>query len=105
MPSAGCQVVPGARRSARTCHNATLLVDFVEASGLRVYECAQLPDLRRAVALMSKYADTPMDFADATLIGLAERLNTLDIVTLDRHGFSTYRTSRGKSLRRVLDQT
>ena len=51
----------------------------------------------RAVSkLMSRYADTPMDFADATLVLLGEALEVFDIVTLHRRGFSTYRPRRSK---------
>jgi predicted nucleic acid-binding protein len=48
---------------------------------------------------MRKYADTPMDFADATLVLLADATGILEILTLDRRGFSTYRTSKGKRFR------
>jgi predicted nucleic acid-binding protein len=44
-----------------------------------------------------------MDFADATLVLLADHLNIVDILTLDRRGLSTFRTARSKSFRRVLD--
>ncbi|MBI3541093.1 MAG: hypothetical protein HY073_03015 [Deltaproteobacteria bacterium] len=47
--------------------------------------------LRRSLALMEKYKDTPMDYADATLVVLAEELQTGKIFTLDRRGFTTYR--------------
>jgi uncharacterized protein len=47
--------------------------------------------------------DTPMDFADATLVALAEQLGLSDILTLDCRGFSTYKTSKGKRFRLVLD--
>jgi hypothetical protein len=53
-------------------------------------------------ALMRKYHDTPMDFADATLILLAVELRTTDICTLDRRGFAIYRTSTGKRFHLVL---
>ena len=43
------------------------------------------------------------DFADATLVLLAEAIGVRDILTLDRRGFSTYRTPRRGSLRLVLD--
>ncbi|GMU83584.1 MAG: hypothetical protein AMXMBFR47_34540 [Planctomycetota bacterium] len=46
--------------------------------------------LRRCCELMEKYADVPMDFADATLVALAEQLDTRQIFTLDRH-FRIYR--------------
>ena len=50
-----------------------------------------LPSLRRVRALMDKYADLPMDYADATLVVLAEDLGVSDILTLDRRDFGVYR--------------
>mgnify|MGYP003519719854 CR=1 FL=1 len=35
-----------------------------------------------------------MDYADATLVLLAEALNVNEILTLDRRGFSAYRIKR-----------
>ena len=43
---------------------------------------------------MRRYADLPMDLADATLVVLAERLRTPWIFTLDRRDFSVYRVGR-----------
>lgn len=43
-----------------------------------------------------------MDYADATLLLLAERSKVLVIATLDRRGFSIYRTPGGKAMRLVL---
>lgn len=42
--------------------------------------------------LIEKYADLPMDFADATLVCLASESKILHIATLDRRDFSIYRT-------------
>jgi uncharacterized protein len=47
-------------------------------------------------ALMAQYADRPMDFADATLVLLAQRERLSTILTLDRNDFETYRLSHGK---------
>lgn len=44
--------------------------------------------------LMKRYADTPMDFADATLVALADELGMGNVLTLDRRGFATYRWKR-----------
>jgi predicted nucleic acid-binding protein len=44
-----------------------------------------------------------MDFADATLVLLADLLEISDVLTLDRRGFSTYRTASGNGFRLVLD--
>lgn len=51
--------------------------------------------LKRAATLMSKYHDVPMDFADATLVVLAEETGIGEILTLDERGFGIYRI-RGK---------
>jgi predicted nucleic acid-binding protein len=47
--------------------------------------------LHRAAALMEQYRDLPMDYADATLVALAEELHANQVFTLDRKGFSVYR--------------
>lgn len=41
--------------------------------------------------LMKKYADLPMDLADASLVAVAEQRRLIDVFTLDRRDFSTYR--------------
>jgi predicted nucleic acid-binding protein len=52
--------------------------------------------LRLCVDLMSRYGDTPMDFADATLVALAEEFGVGHVLTLDRRGFVPYRWRRTK---------
>jgi len=47
--------------------------------------------------LIKKYDDLPMDFADATLVCLAQDLSVRDVVTLDKRGFGVYRMKGGKS--------
>lgn len=81
-----------------------LLAEFVRASGTGVFDLCQPPELDAAAALMEKYVDTPMDFADATLVLLAEALGHNEILTLDRRGFAVFRTRRGKPFRSVLDR-
>ncbi len=46
--------------------------------------------LQRTAALMAKYADLPMDLADATLVALAEERGQRRIFTLDAD-FQVYR--------------
>jgi hypothetical protein len=54
-------------------------------------EHSEMPHLER---LMDRYRDRPMDFADATLVYLAER-ETIEIVfTVDQADFATYRIGR-----------
>lgn len=55
----------------------------------------------RALALMHKYRDVPMDLVDALLVALAEERSAPDVLTLDRRGFSAYRIS-GRGRFRIL---
>lgn len=80
-----------------------LLTEFVASAGVQVFDLAQPPALRAATKLMEKYADTPMDYTDATLVLLGDHLKCFDILTLDRRGFSTYRATRNRAFRLVLD--
>jgi predicted nucleic acid-binding protein len=82
-----------------------LLLEFLKTTGMEIVECCQPEDLQPAVELMTKYEDTPMDFADATLVLLAERRKEYRICTLDRRGFQTFRTAAGKRFSLVIDQS
>jgi uncharacterized protein len=48
-------------------------------------------DFRGAERLLRKYSDQPMDFADASVVMLALRTDTRDILTADSRDFSVYR--------------
>ena len=48
-------------------------------------------DSPRIRELMRKYADLPMDLADAALLRVAEREGIRTIFTVDRKDFSVYR--------------
>ncbi|BBL76072.1 hypothetical protein MishRS11D_31700 [Methylomagnum ishizawai] len=65
-------------------------LETLETSGVRVFQ----PDfvhLKRMIELMRRYADLPMDFADASLVVLAEHLGHGRIVSTDRRDFHAYR--------------
>ena len=78
------------------------LAEVAGSSGMAIYDLSRPAELVEAAALMRKYADSPMDYADATLVLLAEALGVTDVLTLDRRGFSAYRTRNGRALRIVL---
>jgi predicted nucleic acid-binding protein len=48
-------------------------------------------DFSRMRDLMRKYADRPMDLADAGLVAVAERENIRTIFTVDANDFRVYR--------------
>lgn len=52
--------------------------------------------LARCRRLMETYADLPADFADTTLVALAEETDTWTILTLDREDVSVYRGTDGQ---------
>ena len=62
---------------------------LIEADKLTLYYPDAL-DLERIQTLMTGYKDIPCDFADASLIAVAERLDLERIFTLDSH-FYAYR--------------
>jgi predicted nucleic acid-binding protein len=80
-----------------------VLADLVASGNIIVVDAFQAAELRTSARLMDRYSDTPMDFADATLVVVAQILGVIDILTLDRRGFSTFRTSEGRDFRLVLD--
>jgi predicted nucleic acid-binding protein len=77
--------------------------ELLVGASAQVVEAMQPSQILTAASLMRKYADTPMDFADATLVALADQVGVTEILTLDRRGFSTYRTATGRKFRLVLD--
>jgi len=54
--------------------------------------------LRRSWELLGKYADLPMDFADSTLVVLAEDLETDLVFTTDSRDFQVYRIRWAKAI-------
>jgi hypothetical protein len=78
---------PGSQGSDR-------LRDFIIQAGLSVW-FIDMTGLVRAFELMERYADHPMDLADASLVVAAETLSTLKVFTIDHRDFSTYRVRRG----------
>jgi uncharacterized protein len=79
------------------------LASFIEASATEVRDAFSPEALAAAVRLMTKYADIPMDFPDATLVWIAESLGPDKILTLDRRGFSSFRFGRNRAFKLLLE--
>jgi predicted nucleic acid-binding protein len=73
---------------------------FIRSGAISVLSISDrdLPDLE---ALMAKYHDRPMDFADATLVHLAHRESLTTVFTVDYDDFETYRIGGRKRFRIV----
>jgi predicted nucleic acid-binding protein len=63
---------------------------WVRKGGVEVAAC-EPGDLEPIERLIAKYRDQPMDFADASLVLLADRTGYGEIVTFDRKQFEVYR--------------
>ena len=72
--------------------------DFIRLGSISISPISDA-DLPALDTLMARYADRPMDFADATLVHVAERENLRTILTIDHADFETYRIGRNAKFR------
>ncbi|HKV50966.1 MAG TPA: PIN domain-containing protein [Gemmatimonadaceae bacterium] len=70
-------------------------LDFLLTAGIPIVGL-ETAGLRRAASLMQQYRRIPMDFADASLVAIAEALMITTVFTTDRRGFRVYRPPQGK---------
>ncbi len=83
--------------------NLNVQIDFlkwIELGGLEIYNISQ-NDIANIREMMQKYIDIPMDFADASLMYIANRENIKDIVSIDSD-FDIYRTLKKQNLNNRL---
>lgn len=71
--------------------------------GLIRIAALQTDDLLGLSTMMRKYADRPMDLADASLVWLANSTGITDIITIDRADFAVYRTNKRKAFKNVFN--
>lgn len=77
---------------------AVLFAEFLRSTKAVMHGLRQPLQIQAAATLMDQYWDSRMDYADATLLLLADRISVFDILTLDRRGFAFFRTPKGHSL-------
>jgi len=65
------------------------LLAWIQAGGLMLIE-PEAADFERVAGLIEKYADLPMDFTDAVVVALCERLGIHHVASVDRD-FAIYR--------------
>jgi uncharacterized protein len=72
-----------------------------------VFDVWNPPELQygRVPELMRKYANLPMDLADATLVLLAEHLGHGRILTTDMRDFGAYRWKSRKPFHNLLESS
>jgi predicted nucleic acid-binding protein len=70
-------------------------LDFVLESVVEIVP-PNIESLKKAKNLMKKYADLPMDYADATLVCLAAETKIKNMVTFDKKDFAIYKLPQKK---------
>lgn len=81
--------------ASRNWRNIESAWRFVRSGALTVAEIGD-GDLPLLHALMTRYADIEMDFADATLVHIGNRESVNVILTIDYNDFATYRLAGNK---------
>jgi uncharacterized protein len=78
-----------------------LLAEIAEGA----YELAEFgrSDLEQATAVMRRYADLRVGLTDASIVALAERHGTADVLTFDRRHFRAMRGPGGRPFRLLPD--
>jgi predicted nucleic acid-binding protein len=98
---------------AETCHLlgrrlgaefAAALMDDVADGGITVLS-PTAEQVARIPVLMRKYANLPMDLADASLVLLAEHLGDGRILSTDQRDFETCRWKNHKPFKNLLETT
>lgn len=75
------------------------LLTFIRRGALRL-ETLSVDDVPGLDDLLARYAR--MDFADATLVLIAEKTGITEIFTIDRRDFEAYRTPSGRRFKLLL---
>ncbi len=66
-----------------------LCLEFIESGDVEIHS-ENSHHLNRILQLMKQYADLPIDFADASIVALAEKYRMTTIFTLDQKDFRIY---------------
>jgi uncharacterized protein len=79
--------------------SATLaLYQWIERGGMEIATLGR-DELVSTIDWITRYADRPMDLADASLVVTAIKTGCIDVWTLDRADFETYRLPGRKRFR------
>ena len=87
--------------AASVAHQRAALVWFERARAAGLLRVEPVADYAALARIMTQYASLPCDYADASLIALAERTRVTAIATVDQRDFSVYRL-QGRRRFRIL---
>lgn len=99
VPIEGSAVVPASNPASHCRYSGSFRRDEEVTAHLR--DVAKNYSRYVIVVTLERYADLPMDYADATLVVLVDRLRVTAIATIDVHDFSSYRLANGEGTRKI----
>lgn len=76
------------------------IIDWIGRGAVKI-ENVTNKDYPLMHSMMTKYQDTPMDYADASLMLIGEKLKITEILTIDSD-FSIYKLKNGKQFKNLL---
>jgi predicted nucleic acid-binding protein len=82
-------------------HQRAALTWFERARAAALLRVEPVADYEAVDDIIQRYSRLRCDYADATLVALAERTGVMVVATIDQRDFSVYR-ARGKRFRIVL---
>ena len=76
-------------------------IDFLGDVAAGAYAIApfEKSDVERAARVVERYRDLDVGLTDASIVALAERYGTVDVLTLDERHFRSLRTGNGQPFR------
>ena len=80
--------------AARSGRSGAIVLDMLLDLGVPIVS-VEHRGLRTCARMMDRYVNVPMDFADATLVALAEVFEITTVLTTDRRGFGVFRSALG----------
>ena len=86
------------------CHQLKAVAFLNAQQQANLFRLFEINDahLSRMAQLMTQYADLPMDFADASMVLVAENLGHGRILSTDQRDFHTYRWKNTKPFQNLL---
>jgi len=88
--------------AASPAHLRAALLWFERARAAGLLKVEPVADYAALARIMAQYDNLPCDYADASLIALAERAGVTAIATIDQRDFSIYRIRGRRRFRLVL---
>jgi predicted nucleic acid-binding protein len=89
----------------RTRSGPEALARFAEslATSSLIFETPTSSDYLRSAEILRKYNDQNIDFVDACIVAMAERLNITTILTVDRRHFGVFKPNHCDSFELLPD--